>query len=296
MTIDQNWLETLSFDAIGGARVEGLAGLGTEKVVLNATMADGTKVVLPSQRSQLGFHIQEVPPIFTVRREYDLKRVNEKLLRLVNVRRFDTYSVWFNRLYCKMISIISDHGVPGVFLSNMAINSIESLPFLMATPPMRRRLEEITQWPVDPMDAGSRLPSVNGEEYLVLSVVTDDGVAWANEALSKLDVNLFANEEASPSTLFQNPLVIWGAAAMEGFFGDDEMPAVANFIEETCGKLVGREDTYTLLLQAHMMANLCAQYRGDCPVERMVRLCTACGFRFDVHNMKGELIVDGTRL
>jgi hypothetical protein len=295
MAIDQTWLETLSFDAVGGARVSGLAGLGTEKVVLNATMADGRKVVLPSPRSQLGFHIKEAPPIFTARQEYVLERVNEKLLRMVGADRFDTYSIWYNRLYAKMISIISEHGVGGVIMSNLSPDSVQSLPFLLATPPMRRRLQEIATWPIDPSDPASRLPSVNGEEYPVRAIVLDEGVAWAHDALSKLDVDSFVNPSASPSTLFTNPLIIWGAAAMEGFFRDDEMPAVADFIEAKFGNLVGRSDVYTLLTQAQMMGSLCVQYREDCPVERMVRLCAACGFRFDVCNRRGEIVADGVK-
>lgn len=295
MAIDQVWLESLRCDTVGGARVTGLAGLGTEKVVLAVTMADGTKAVCSSPRTQIGFHISEVPPILVDRPEYDLSAVNRKLLALLGNPRFDSYSLWLNRLHAKMVRIVADHGVTGLMMSNMQQDSIESIPFALATPGMRRRLTEIDEWPVDPAVSSSRIPSVNGEEYPVFAVVLEDGVAWARKALIASEELAGPIAWASPSTLHANPLVVWGAAAMEGFFTDEELPAVATFIEENVGDLIARDDCEVPLAQAQMVANLLAHYRPDVPVERMVRLCAACRFRFDVRDAQGVLMADGIR-
>jgi hypothetical protein len=293
MALDKAWLESLAFDAISGVRITGLAGVGSENVVLAGVTEAGEEVVLRTPRSHLGFHINEIPPGLSKCPQYDVARLNEKLATMVGVERFDTFSLWLNRLYAKMIKIISEHGVHGLILSNMLPDSVESIPFILETAPMRRRLEEIATWPIDPKDFASRYVTTNGEEYPVRFIAQEGGVSWAKEALGRLTDPFGLGQAASASTLLNNPLIIWGAAAMEGFFSDDEIAEAANFINARFGPLVGREDTTTLIAQAQTIANLCVQYRADCPVQRMVKLCAACGFLFQVQNLDGDIVADG---
>jgi hypothetical protein len=48
--IDQEWLGNLDFVRPDGLHIKGLAGLGSEKVVLNATRPDGKQLVLQTYR------------------------------------------------------------------------------------------------------------------------------------------------------------------------------------------------------------------------------------------------------
>ena len=143
--------------------------------------------------------------------------MNAKLAALVGHPRFDTYSLWYDRLYAKLIKIISDHGIHGVILSNQTAGSVESLPLILASLPMHRRLDEIAHWPTDPDDPRTLMPSVNGEEYRIITEVLDGVVPWAKIALDRLDDTIGYADYAQPKKLFENPLVIWSAAALEGF-------------------------------------------------------------------------------
>jgi hypothetical protein len=57
--IDQEWLNNLDFVSADGFRVKGLAGTGSEEVVLNVTGPDGTALVTPTYRNFL-YHIREI--------------------------------------------------------------------------------------------------------------------------------------------------------------------------------------------------------------------------------------------
>lgn len=52
--IDQEWLGKLDFVRPDGIHIHGLAGVGSEKVVLKATAADGEGLVLQTYRHVLG--------------------------------------------------------------------------------------------------------------------------------------------------------------------------------------------------------------------------------------------------
>jgi len=294
--IDEDWLEQLRFELSDGVSVNGLLGVGSANVVLSGVTSDGTEIAIRSPRSQLGFHIQEIPPTFTDRPLYDVGRVNEKLAALVGHARFDTYSLWYDRLYAKLVKIISNHGIGGVILSNQTADSVESLPMILASLPMHRRLDEIAYWPTDPDDALTLMPIVNGEEYGVTAYVLDGVVPWAKEALDRLDDMIGYADYAQPKKLLDNPLVIWSAAALEGFFdSSDELDQVAAFIKARFGDLVGRDDTWALISQVQMLANLCVQYHAQCPVQKMVDLCAKCGFIFDVVGLDGDVVARARR-
>jgi len=294
--LSEEWLASLNFEMTGGANVTGLLGIGSSKVVLAATWHDGKEVAVRTSRNQIGFHIQEIPPDLTVKKEYDVDVVNEKLLKLVGDSRFDTYSYWYDLLYARLVKIISEHGLGGVIMSNQAPDSVDSIPFILSTMPMHRRLDEIAYWPVDPDDPLTQMPIVNGEEYGVITYVLDGIIPWAKKALDALDNNLGYGQHALPKKMLDNPLVIWGAAAMEGFFDDEELEQVGRFIKARFGELVGREDAHALISQVDMIANLCVQYHSRCPVDRMVKLCAKCGFFFQARDIKGTIVADGTAL
>lgn len=78
--IDEEWLNSLDFVGAGGLRFQGLAGLGSENVVFNATAPDGKKLVTKVRRHHLGFHIKEIPLFLSEKPLYDSNRVNKNCL------------------------------------------------------------------------------------------------------------------------------------------------------------------------------------------------------------------------
>jgi len=67
---------------------------------------------------------------------------------------------------------------------------------------------------------------------------------------------------------------------MDGFFTDDELPAVADYIEQHFGRLPARDDIFPLLNQCTAIAELMTFYLKESEVARFVKLCAACGLHF----------------
>jgi hypothetical protein len=297
--IDPTWLETLSFPIQGG-KVTGLAGMGSENVVLDITTDTGSRMVVRCPKRMIAFHISEAPPELSHGRLYSVANVNRKLRELVGRRNFDTCSLHIDNLCSYVLKFLSEHGVGKFIFSNMQPDSIESIPFALHLPPIRRKLEDWASRVVDDkQDLSSFMPAVNGETFAIrLLVSSEKGCisAWVKEALEGLDRLPEYNVELRADAIFDNPLVIWGAAAMEGFFSDKEMPEAARFIEEAFGELHGRDDVHTLMGQAAVLANLFAYYLPDAPVDRFVRLCAACRVGFEARDRNGQVVADGIRM
>jgi hypothetical protein len=294
--IDPEWLETLNF-RIQGGKVTGLAGVGSENVVLKLVTDGGEEMVVRCPKRMLAFHICEPPPELTEGRLYSVANVNHKLRELVGRRNFDMCSLHIDDLCSYVLKFLSEYGVGKFIFSNMRPDSVVSVPFILHTPPIRRRLEDWARRVVeDKQNPSSYMPAVNGETYPIrLLVSSDEGCisAWVKQALEGLDRLPEHDAKLCADSIFDNPLVIWGAAAMEGFFSDDEMLEVAQFIEATYGDLPGRDDVYTLMGQAEVLANLFAHYLPDAPVERFVRVCAACRVGFQARNRNGQVVADG---
>lgn len=297
--IDPTWLETLSFPIQGG-KVTGLAGMGSENIVLDVITDTGKEVVVRCPRRMIAFHISEAPPGLSQGRLYSVANVNRKLRELVGRRNFDTCSLHIDDLCSYVLKYLSEHGVGKFIFSNMQPDSIESIPFALHMPPIRRRLEDWASRVVDDkQEPSSFMPAVNGETFPIrLLVSSEEGCisTWVKEALEGLDRLPEYNVELRADAIFDNPLVVWGAAAMEGFFSDNEMPEAAKFIEETFGEFPGRSDVYTLMSQAAVLANLFAYYLPDAPVDRFVRLCAACRVGIEARDRNGQVVADGVRM
>jgi hypothetical protein len=297
--IDPTWLETLSFPIQGG-KVTGLAGVGSENVVLKITTDTGNRMVVRCPKRMIAFHISEAPPTLSQCRLYSVADVNRKLRGLVGRRNFDTCSVHIDDLCSYVLKFFSEHGVGKFIFSNMQPDSVESIPFLLHMPPIRRKLEDWASRVVDDKeDPSSYMPAVNGETFPIrLLVSSEEGCisTWVHEALEGLERLPEHNVELCADAIFDNPLVIWGAAAMEGFFSNEEMPAAGIFIEEAFGALPERDDIHTLMGQAQVLANLFAYYLPDASVDRFVRLCAACRVGIAARDRNGQIVADGIRM
>ncbi|MEY9138541.1 hypothetical protein ABIE79_010069 [Bradyrhizobium diazoefficiens] len=295
--LDEAWLDQLRFTAVENIKVNGLAGIGAQNVALNAEKPDGTKIVIKLPKTTLGFHVQEIPPSVSQKPEYQLEPLNEKLKSLVGHPMLDKMCPDYDELYCKIIHLISTLGVPGFLLTNTSVDSIETLPFVLHSPALERRLNEFAEWPFDPDHPLSNMPRVNGDKYPISLLISHDyRDAWISESISALEALPEYNKELDANSLHMNPLIVWGAAALEGFFTNEEMPKVAAYLENAYGSFVERPDKVKLLGQLHAMASLLCQYLEGSPVERIVRLCAHCGLMFQVSNSEGEVVADGFKM
>lgn len=296
--IDPKWLETLTFP-IDGGKVVGLAGRGAHNVVLHAVMTDGSERAIRCPKQMISFHISEPPPWLVVGTPYSVKSVNQELRKFVGQRNFDTCSTYIDELCSLPLKIISEHGIGGFLFSNMRPESVVGLPFILHSPPIRRKLQEWADWVYEEEAIVPQMPSVNGEQYGVYLLVSrDEGCIskWVHDALKGLDRLPEYEQELKADTVFDNPLVIWGAAAMEGFFTDSEMREAAEFISMTFGRILERGDAGRLIGQVDVLANLFAQYLPDAPVDRFVRVSAACGVLIQARNKAGEIVADGLRM
>jgi hypothetical protein len=294
--IDEMWLSRLKFNALQNIIVEGYAGIGSNNVALNALMADGKKGIIRLPKTTLAFHIREAPPRLCAKPEYQIEEVNEKLKLLVGHPMFDVMSLYLNDLCCKVIHIVAEHGLEAFLFSNLTAESVDTLPFILHSPGIERRIKEFAEWPYDPDDRLANMPLVNGEDYqLHLFIGEDFRSGWVSKCTDALKLPEW-DKQLDASSFHHNPLIVWGAAATEGFFTDDEMPRVAGYLHDIYGSFVENRDVIKLLGQANAAANLLAQYVPKCNVERFVRLCAACGLAFQAVNLKNDVVADGLKM
>lgn len=98
--IDEQWLSELRFDMPGTGAVTGLAGVGSQFVVLKYTAEDGSEMVVKSFRRALPWHLKEVPRDLGWTAGHSIDRVNRKLLAAAGSPIIDencwTYNSVFN--------------------------------------------------------------------------------------------------------------------------------------------------------------------------------------------------------
>ncbi|MEM8557132.1 MAG: hypothetical protein AAGG50_04840 [Bacteroidota bacterium] len=289
--IDEQWLSGLKFIGPRGATVDGIAGIGSENIVFNATLPDGKRVVLKVRRYHLGFHIKELPLFLTGSPQYDIGRLNRKLLARVGDPLFDMMTSEYNRLYSSILAIMHKAKVPGLILSVMTPDSVETLPFILHTPGMQRRLRELAAL-TDSDEPKNPVITVNGPSFPFLG--TRESIRdWAQESLESIERLWQTDPDIAPESLPENPLFVWGAAAMDGFITDDEMDDVATFVTEHYGPLASHPRAATFVSQANALANLLVQFLKENKVERFVKLCAKLGFLFQATDREGRVVADG---
>lgn len=302
--IDEDWLSHLDFPAKNGIRIGGLEGVGNEKVVLTAFQPDGTRIVVQTYKHHLGYHIQEVPPFLSAAREYDVARVNRKLLDLMGSgyvdaispdydRMFSSVIKWFHTSFCTH-QAMNDWSVSRVAMiirtssSLVAPMSPEALHFISATEGIERRLQEIASLPPG-NDVRLMLPRVNLPNFPI-DGTRDELVKWA-ERMLLVQADLRTDAPFQPETLEHNFLFVWGAAVLDEFFPNEELSQVKHFIEGEVGDIVAQATQTAWFEQIEAVAHLLASFLKRSNVERLVHFCGALGFLFAVHGRNGEVVV-----
>src|ERR1044071_1975496 len=132
--IDENWLQQLDFESFNGLKIKGLAGLGSENVVLKGILPDGKQVVVKTRKNHLGFYLKEIPPFLTVKREYDVDRLNRKLYSLIGNPVIDEMSNSYDKLHSFVLKIAHEPGIEGLILGIRTPESVETVPFILKSP------------------------------------------------------------------------------------------------------------------------------------------------------------------
>jgi hypothetical protein len=122
--------------------------------------------------------------------------------------------------------------------------------------------------------------------------------SWIIAAQEAIECLPEYNRTLDAATLFRNPLVIWGAAAMEGFFTDDEMTTVVDYISKRFGRISSQSKAPTLMGQVRSLGSLMAYYliedgrnEGDISaLRRFINFCHYCGAGFEIKLQDGRVL------
>lgn len=294
--IDESWLSDLRFESHNGMRIEGLLGVGTQKVVLKVVAPDGKELALATYKHHLGYHIKEIPPFLNKDKNYDLDRLNKKLANLIGFPMIDEMCQVYDRLHSWVLKFLheKEHAMAALIMGTRTPESVETIPFLLQSPGTIRRLSDwatMTDKTEDPLE---NFIEVNGPNFPIKDL-RQPFIKWANETLAGVQRVPQPNRDMKAEELNINPVYIWGAAVMDGFFKEEEFDIAAAFIEENFGRITESENLVTILAQADAMAHLVAQFVNESgeEVARFVKFCAKLGLVFQVHDRDGKLVADG---
>ncbi|MDQ3821033.1 MAG: hypothetical protein M3362_25590, partial [Acidobacteriota bacterium] len=227
--------------------------------------------------------------------KYEIGRLNQKLLRLIGNPLLDSMTCEYDRLYSVLIKIMHEHGVPGLIASILTPESVEALPFILHTLGMKRRLTDIATLTNKTFPDEDSYVSVNGANFPIKGL-DFKLVPWAKKTLEAIEYLPQQDPDISPERLPENPLYVWGAAVMDGFFTDEQIPLAVKFINEQFGSLPKHPQVSTFLAQADALAHLLVNFLENSEVSRFVKLCAQSGFIFQVRDRTGNVVIDGFKM
>jgi hypothetical protein len=152
-------------------------------------------LVLQTYRNVLGYHIREIPMVLSEKPMYDVNRLNRKLAQLIGDETLDEMTSEYDRLFCSVIRILyqgctqnadNKANVPMVVATLSMLltpSDPEALPFLLATPMMNRRMQELAGLTPDPANFASRFVHVNGPNFPI-DALMDEVTEWAQSMLA----------------------------------------------------------------------------------------------------------------
>jgi hypothetical protein len=298
--IDERWLRELRV-AVPDGNIAGLLGVGFNIVTFRVVGRDGADRLCQFYRNHLGFHINEVSYLVTDAPDYDLGRVNRKLLQLHGDPQIDSMISSYDRLYGKIISVLANGGIKELLdeaRSSMGtLVATMSMPFLLGTKAIRRRLTEMASLDAEGQEAD--IVTVNGPRF-ALSASRGDLSAWGRSTLELLDRFLEAvsfsgqlDPQARVDLLEDDPVYTWGGAVMDGFFPDSELGGVLQFIEAQFGRLASHDLAYPYSEHAFILSNALLMFVEDSRAERFVKLAAMLGFEFPILDRDGKQVSHG---
>jgi len=273
--IDVEWLRTLEFETDWG-RITGLAGLGSQWIVFWHVKKNGEEVVLKVPHTpHLGWAIREVPPSLSATQLYDVPRLNTKLRHLVGNALLDGMCEEYDFLYAGILRILHREGLDGLIRYARDDDERQALAFLLHSPGMKRRLDDLALLDLEGSPPGEVVLLNN---VAALEDTRENFVAWASEMLRGIE-DIPVPTRLDPSQLSSNPLYVWGAAVLDGFFTNEEMDAALAFIAGEYGRLTARDDALVLGEQVFALQRLLARFVDPEKTRRFINFCSRAGFR-----------------
>jgi hypothetical protein len=256
--IDQEWLDrSLRASFPSGERLQGVAGVGGSVVAVKYLDRAGKPWVvrLPRQMFYLASYIHEVPPGFAPTPQYSVARLNKKLLGLVGDIQLYEYVESYHDLFTALISGFADEGVTALgAVVGETDDATRALRFLLQTPVMAYRLDEL--------ESGDHEPETR---------------RWAARARNSLRRLGPEDRELRPSTLLDNPLLVWCGVVMAGYFTTGQLPAAAR-AAATATRKVDDDRIGAFVNQADVILTWLAELDPDSSqVDRAAAMCDATG-------------------
>jgi hypothetical protein len=252
--LDEQWLKDVRFDLGEGYRVDGIH-IGGTNAVIKVIYPDcqSWAIRLPRDVFRFASYIRELPNWFGPVPLYDVDRLNRKLANIVGEPEIHRVVHIYDTFYYSILESLfhSRKEDPFVVPTNVAM---EAWRFIIQTPPVAHRLEAY---------ASSRTDRERRD--------------WAEASLRHLEQAGPGDPALSPSTLFDNPLVIWGGAVSEGFFTKAQLPEAVAAVRRYLNSLPDEQ----VRIYLEQMAVLIFMFRGiqDLPAPASLAiLCDATGF------------------
>lgn len=283
--IDKEWLKDVNFDVdvpddIPGLnseiRVTGLLGVGSEKVVLEAT--DGSKgLAIPTTRFTLGYHISEVPPFLSKEKLYDPLVVCSKLDALVGRDGMDAMVRVYRNLIVWSLNQLAEGGVHRLRTRAWTDEGERSLIFFLSLPDFQRYLNELKDWPEpDPDDSMSNFIDIFAPNF-TFNAFYGQTAKWSAEAIQEIENSERQLTDLDPDGFFKNPLFVWVNAVLEGFFcSGDELDIGASFIKDRYPHYFERDALTSTLdhiaVYLDMLSNLIEEHEAK-SIANFLRSC-----------------------
>lgn len=285
--IDEEWLKSIRIETFSKGKVIGLLGHGAEYIVFKVAFPDGRELAMRVKGNHLGFYLKEIPPFMSPAPLYDVVRLNEKLATLVGNPLLDEMTDQYDLLYSLVQKLLYETSINKFVFSTI---NTDAATFILKSPGMTRRLQELATLSIK---KGNPFYRVNVRNEYAFDVETDDIRRWAKKALDDIQNLKPQNHPFNPETLAFNPLYAWGAAVMDGFFTDNEIPRAADIMNMKFGPLTSNPAASVYSFQIGAIADLFGQFLPKSPVQRLVIFCAKGGFLLQVVDGSGKVIADG---
>jgi hypothetical protein len=226
---DDEWLdEQLRLELPNGYRLDGLLGGGGRTIVASATHPKHGGIALKMDRKMFTFPclVRELPIWLTGAPLYDLGRLNRKLARLIGDPQLPYAVEAYNGLFTAPLEVLRENRITDLTTFAAQELDVRSLRFIFRAPPFLEKLHELSSAVAWPDNGPLWATSDDSVTHASAEVIN-----WAKAALNSVG-EIEEDSELVPGTMLDNPLLVWGGAAMEGFFSRTEFPAAAQAVRD----------------------------------------------------------------
>jgi hypothetical protein len=299
--LDEEWLNSLRFELpdehekLNGCTVDGLLGIGSAWIIFSVVCPNGEKYVF-KHYTILHHFLKETPLTKLSKSNDDIRRINQKLYRLIGNSLVDKMCRQYNRLYSFLIcdlfirSKLTEH--PQLGFESLILNHFSELhPEILSifhTPGIKQQLSNLSTLSHDEsyIDLSPLFPNAWGR--------SEEVITWAKNALEIIE-NIPIEAPLKPDLIAYNPLYIWGAAVMDELLMEQEMPAAVTFIEEKFGKLTEHVECVNWISQISWIIELyvrCLENNSNniLKIKRFAKLCSLAGYIVPVYDKNGNIM------